>query len=125
MGRVKLDTTINNQNKLTIGQALDERNKILLKILWRVIVGHNAKRLDRLLANKSLLHERQSLERSQQDMSVLGPTHQLGELAELFGQSHQHLVVIVERVGQEWNQLGASTLHAQRQRNRREFADRV
>jgi hypothetical protein len=104
---------------------LDQRHKVVLQVCRAVLLRHRAQRLDGLVPDDRLLDGREALERRQQAVSVLGPADQGDEGAQLLGEGQQHLVLVVDGLGQEGDQLGPRALHAQRQGYRRQLLDGV
>ena len=58
-------------------------------------------------------------------MDMLGSADEWTEVAELFGQCHQHFILIVNGVCEEWNEFLSRTIDAQRQCDCRQLADAV
>ncbi len=80
---------------------------------------------DYLITDDGLLDGGEGLERWQEAIDKLGSSHEGRERAQLLGEGQQHLILVVDGVGQEWDQLGPGALHTQCQSNGGELLDGV
>lgn len=58
-------------------------------------------------------------------MGVIRAANERDEAAELLGEREEHLVLVVDGLGQEGDELGSGSFHAEGEGNRREFFYRV
>lgn len=110
---------------VTGDETLQGGHDVRLQVRWTVLRRDDPQRLHGLVADHGLLDGGQGLERLQQVHGVLGPTDETRELAELFGQGQQDLILVVDGLCEEGNEFGAGALLAQRQGDRGQFLDRV
>ena len=98
---------------------------MVFHILGRVLAGDVAQRVDGLVANHGFLHRGKALQRRQEAMNEFVAANQLGKVAQLFGQSQQDLIFVVDGVRQKRNEFGSSALDAESQGDRRQLLDAV
>ncbi len=77
-----------------------------------------------LLPHERLLDGRQVLQRAHDEVRILWPADILCKAAELLGEDEQDLVLVVELVLEEHDELVACPLRTERERDRREPANR-
>ena len=58
-------------------------------------------------------------------MDELVAADELSEVTQLFGQREQDFILVVDGIGQEWNEFGSRAFDAERQRDRRQLLDAV
>ena len=78
-----------------------------------------------LIADDGLLDGGEGLERRQEAVDKLSASDEGRERAQLLGEGQQHLVLVVDGVGQERDQLGPGTLDSQGHSDGRQLLDGV
>ena len=96
-----------------------------LEVLPGVLLRHRPQALHGLVPDDGLLHCGEALQGRQEAVDVLLPAHQRSEGAQLLRQRQQHLVLVIDGVGEEGDQLGPRPLNPQRQGDGGELLDGV
>ena len=107
-------------------EAADERDKVLVDLVLRQEGAHGVGRLGGLVAHERLLDAGEVLEEREDGVGVVGSADVLDEgCAELFCEGDEDLVVVVERLLEEGEELGAGALWAEGDADGRDAVDGV